>query len=239
MLSTGSNMVIKKKVSKYKRGDSFGYRINISKTDNLSKDENIIILKNIEYKTLNDNITDCEKTINDSNHELKKTKNKLLSCNKTLNDFKKEINETNKRNGKLMVENTELLKQIKNIEKEFEQTIANQELELKEYEINSKNIEQIESIYKETLEKVANQQDKTMQELNEKYHNQLNEIYNNFKKDLEKYITVNQLQNAALKQILELGFIDLIRNKHKKIAKKQIKELDNDKKVYELTLKKE
>jgi len=45
------------------------------------------------------------------------------------------------------------------------------------------------------------------------------------------------LQNAVLKQILELGFIDIIRNKHKKIAKDQMKELDT-KPVYELVEKK-
>jgi len=33
---------------------------------------------------------------------------------------------------------------------------------------------------------------------------------------IKKYIAVNQLQNTALKQILELRFIDMIRNKHKK-----------------------
>jgi hypothetical protein len=49
---------------------------------------------------------------------------------------------------------------------------------------------------------------------------------------------INQPQNVALQQILELGLIDIIRNKHKKIAKDQIKELKADKKVYELTEKK-
>ena len=47
-------------------------------------------------------------------------------------------------------------------------------------------------------------------------------------------ITINQPQNTALKQILELGFVDMLINKHKKIAKDQIKELDS-KPVYELT----
>ena len=42
---------------------------------------------------------------------------------------------------------------------------------------------------------------------------------------------MNILQNTALKQILELGFIDLIKNKHKKIAKDQIKELNSNEKI--------
>jgi len=36
----------------------------------------------------------------------------------------------------------------------------------------------------------------------------------NYNNEIKKYLTINQLQNTALKQILELRFIDIIRNKH-------------------------
>jgi chromosome segregation ATPase len=246
-------MVIEKKVSKYKRGDSFGYRVNISKTDNFTKDEKITILRGTEYKMLNDNIANYEKTINSLNQELETTKNKLLSHKKTKNDLKdtkKEIINLNKENGKLMVENTNLLKKLagyesleesnrelqqklnnfENIEAKnqgLKETIAKQNLKLKEYETNNENIGKIEKIYKETLEKITKQQDETIKELNQQFHNQAKENNDEFNRKLEKYIAVNLRQNEALKEILNLGFLDLIRNKHKKLANKNIEKLDN------------
>jgi len=77
----------------------------------------------------------------------------------------------------------------------------------------------------------------TMKEINQQHTDKLEQIYDKFNKELQKYVAVNHLQNNALKQILELGFIDIIRNKHKSIAKDQIKELTDDKKVYELAEK--
>jgi len=56
--------------------------------------------------------------------------------------------------------------------------------------------------------------------------------YEQFNKYINKHIVVNQLQNTALKWIIELRFIDLIRNKLESIAKKQINELKENKKVW-------
>jgi hypothetical protein len=100
-------------------------------------------------------------------------------------------------------------------------------------------IEKLDKKYHETIKKLNQDKDQTIKELNKESMVQLKSSYDQFNAELKKYITVNQLQNTALKQILELGFLDLIRNKHKRIAKDQIKELNKDNKVYELTEKKE
>jgi len=138
----------------------------------------------------------------------------------------------------------------------LKETIENQNQEIQELhdkivklETNTQTIKQLEKSYKETIEtlnsnqheiieKMDKQHHETIKELNQEQTDYLKQIYDDFNNELKKYITVNQLQNTALKQILELGFIDLIRNKHKKIAKKQIKEL-KDETVYELVEKKE
>ena len=141
-------------------------------------------------------------------------------------------------NDQFIRENGELLKDNKSLKKE-----------IKNLKNDNKTIKQVETTYKEIIEKLNQQQDKTIKELNKNQHEtlteldqqhntQLNENYDKFNEDLKKYIQIITLQNAALKQILELGFIDMIMNKHKKIAKDQIKELKEDKKVYELTVKK-
>jgi hypothetical protein len=152
-----------------------------------------------------------------------------------------DLNDTKKVN---ILSNKEY-ESLNNKIKDSEQTIAKQDKEIKQVyeklnniEKNNKNIKELERSYHETIKEITREQSKTIKELNKEQVDYLKQIYDEFNNELKKYITVNQLQNTALKQILELGFIDLIRNKHKKIAKKQIKELD-DKKVYELTPKKE
>jgi len=93
------------------------------------------------------------------------------------------------------------------------------------------------NIYLKILKKTLNINE-SIEKITKEHQDQLKQSYEQFNKDMTKYIAVNHLQNNALKQILELGFIDIIRNKHKSIAKDQIKELNNDKKVYELIEKK-
>ena len=113
----------------------------------------------------------------------------------------------------------------------LEKTISKQDDELKQLSVKFENMEN----NNKTLKELNQNQYKTIEKLDQQHIDQLKESYEQFNNDLKKYIAVNQLQNTALKQILELGFIDMIQNKHKKIAKNQIKELSNDKKVYELT----
>ena len=113
----------------------------------------------------------------------------------------------------------------------LEKTISKQDDELKQLSVKFENMEN----NNKTLKELNQNQYKTIEKLDQQHIDQLKQSYEQFNNEIKKYLTVNQLQNTALKQILEIGFIDLIRNKHKKIAKDQIKELTNDKKVYELT----
>lgn len=100
--------------------------------------------------------------------------------------------------------------------------------------------------YKESLKEYNNHQETLLEKFQKQHHEQLEYLEKNLEKyhkefdlDLVKYITIIALQNDALKDILKLNKIDLLMNKHKKIAKENIKELATDKKVYELAPKKE
>ena len=156
-----------------------------------------------------------------------------------------DLNDTKKVNILSNKEYESLNNQIK----DSKQTIAKQDKEIKQVyeklnniEKNNKNIKELEKTlhkqYQETIKEITKEQSKTIKELNQEQVDYLKQIYDEFNDELKKYITVNQLQNQALEKILELGFIDIIRNKHKTIAKDQIKELTS-KKVYELTPKNE
>ncbi|MCL2313618.1 MAG: hypothetical protein FWC41_14275, partial [Firmicutes bacterium] len=176
-----------------------------------------------------------------------------------LEDAKKEIDTLNKDIEKLIVEKNELLKKVSNYKalqesnKELEkklhesksykpqiealnETVTNLKLKLKEHETNDKNIDQMERLYKATLEKVTKQQDEIIKELNQQFHNQTKKNNDEFNEKIEKYLLVNIRQNEALKQIIDLSFFDLIRNKHKKVANKNIEKIDSP--IYELTPKK-
>jgi len=122
-------------------------------------------------------------------------------------------------------------KHLQNKIESLEKIISKQDDELKQLYVKLENMEN----NNKTLKELNQNQYKTIEKLDQQHIDQLKESYDKFNKDVTKYITINHLQNTALKQILELGFIDMIRNKHKKIAKNQIKELKKDKKVYELT----
>jgi chromosome segregation ATPase len=123
-------------------------------------------------------------------------------------------------------EYTSLKKEIKTLNEK----IAKQNKELAQLYERINKIDENE----QTIKEIVELHDEAIKELDQQHIDQLKESYEHFNKEITKYITANQLQNTALKQILELGFIDIIKNKHKQIAKDQIKELDK-KPVYELT----
>ena len=135
--------------------------------------------------------------------------------------------------------------------------------EIKEYKQGTRDIQRInilkkdnvdgivyilkEKEYKDLLNEIKRlkeiinnqkQEYKTIQEIEQIHKETIIKLTNEHKTEIKKYTEQNTILRTILRQIFELGFIDLLRNKHKKIAKKQIKELDNDNVVYELVEKK-
>ena len=146
-------------------------------------------------------------------------------------DIKTLRNRLERQRNEIMSKNNEILNYKEDIEKKHEEnkklekTIASNEISLIKLEQENK-----------TLKQNYEQDNQTIENLWQQHDDKIEKMYNDFNEDLGKYVVINTLQNAAFKQILELGLCDLIRNKHKKIAKNQIKEL-NTKPVYELTKK--
>jgi len=202
--------MIEKEVKKYARtgAKGYNYRINLSKQDNLTG--KIFILTVDEYKSLQNKLISQDETIAKQDKEIKEMHSKIDNHDKLEQKIELldiEHEIIEKRNDKLIKENTDLLRENKALKNEL---------------VN--------------IDDLTNKFNDLIKDLDKQHNKELKDSYNQFHSELTKYITVNQLQNTALKQILELGFIDLIRNKHKKIAKDQIKELDT-KPVYELTKK--
>jgi predicted nuclease with TOPRIM domain len=213
--------MIEKEVKKYARtgAKGYNYRINLSKQDNLNG--TVSILTVYEYKSLQNQISSQHTTIAKQDKKIKGLYSKIDNHDELQQKIEllgTENEMLEKRNDKLITENTELLRQNKYFKKELT------------------NIEDMTNKFNILIKDLQKQHDNAIEKLNKENISQLKESYDKFNEDLTKYITLNQLQNTALKRILELGFIELIRNKHKKIAKANIKKIDN-KPVLEYVLK--
>ncbi len=189
--------MIEREVKKYVRKknqdgtNSYLYRINVSKQDNL--DDKVFILNQIEYIELNNKVETLTKEV-----ESKETKHNRQLANKD-----NEI-------GKLKTKVQDL--------QESKATLEDMKKILDERDIKQKE---------------------TIKELDQQHTDQLKESYIKFNEDINKYIVLNQLQNQTLKNISKLGFMDILTNKHKNMAKETIKKAIDEKPVYELRKKEE
>jgi chromosome segregation ATPase len=208
--------MIVKTIKKYKKGNGFRYEISINKKDieELNNTKEVNIFENSEYKSLQNQINSLKRTIDNKNKEISSHEKNNKTTKEASDKIKKKIELLDiehemleKRNDKLILENTELLRQNKSLKNE----LAN-------------------------IDELTNKFNDLITNLDKQHNDQLKDSYEKFNAEITKYIAVNQLQNMALKQIQGLGLLDLIRNKHKKIARDEIKELDT-KPVYELTKK--
>jgi predicted carbohydrate-binding protein with CBM5 and CBM33 domain len=163
-------------------------------------DGKVVILTIAEYKELNNKVIDCD--------ELKKENN--------------ELHLSEKDNNKLIKENTELYHKIKTIEKKltvkYQKTIAEQDKEINRL---SNKLENIEQNHNNILQNIKNQYKENYNKLEEK-NKQLHE-------DKEKCISLNSSLITDFKHILNFGFLDLIRKKHKTTIETAIKKEIPDK----------
>lgn len=188
--------MVVKEINKYPNSeDGFNYGIKISKTDDL--EGKVKILKCKEYMGLINEIKALEQQLKVSEKEVL---NKTYEIAKLEKGYTQTIDELNR----------ECDENIQNIQ--FMRETSAKEIMNKNNQINhlKKEIKD-QTHYDDVLKELEDTQFKKIKELDQQHVDQLKE-----------YITLNQLQNTALKQIIELSFIDLIRRKHKKIVKRQI-----------------
>jgi seryl-tRNA synthetase len=188
-------MVVKKIVKYPNSENGYDYRIDISETDDL--DGKVKILKFQEYYDMTKKMETMEQQLKVSEKEILK---KTYEIDKLEKGYTETIDELNR----------ECEENIQNIQ--FMRETSAKEIMNKNNQINhlKKEIKD-QTHYDDVLKELEDTQFKKIKELDQQHVDQLKE-----------YITLNQLQNTALKQIIELSFIDLIRRKHKKIVKRQI-----------------
>jgi predicted nucleic acid-binding Zn-ribbon protein len=208
--------------------------LKIGEYEDLKKDKKQLKLKKTDYETFekqNVEIANLNKTIEDKINKLSdltkhihKKDQEIANLNKDINIFKESLKDTaqiENEVSKLTKENTDLIsknnyqtKKIKKLKNKLQtQNDENKKLslELKTIEQNKTNeLQKVEKIYKEQF-------------------NQLQERYDQLNKDKEKCISLNSSLITDFKHILNFGFLDLLRKKHKTTIEAAIKKEIPDK----------
>ena len=85
--------MLEKEVKQYKRGNSFTYRIDLSKKDEFEGGEKVMILRLSEYESLQDEIEDLKAEIDNQNNAINELKEKRSEANSNINDITEEHNQ--------------------------------------------------------------------------------------------------------------------------------------------------
>ncbi len=101
--------MLEKEVKQYKRGNSFTYRIDLSKKDEFEGGEKVMILRLEEYESITNEIEDLKLQLNNSNNtisELKENRSEADSnINKIIEEHNSVIDAKNKEIMSLVKEN--------------------------------------------------------------------------------------------------------------------------------------
>ena len=205
--------MLEKEVKQYKRGNSFTYRIDLSKKDNFEGGEKVMILRLSEYESylnqiddLNDQIEDNKKVISD----LKESRSEAnTNVNNVIEDHNKEIAEKNQEIMDLIDENKKSIQKCYDIieEKDKLLTQANEEIRVEREKTDKVRKQSEEDILKERTrhDEVVLEKDKQLNLVNEQLQESLKEIA--YK---DKVITADKL---LLERYKNMGFLDRLLNR--------------------------
>ena len=161
--------MLEKEVKQYKRGNSFTYRIDLSKKDNFEGGEKIVLLTLNEYEDFNNKIYEYKKTLDDKDNLISDLRDKNNSIQSNIsNEIDIRNDEIAKKNNEiknLMDENQKSLQKCYDIIDEKDKSISksNEEIRLERERNNelliSKNNEiqslnsKLNDCLKESMEK--------------------------------------------------------------------------------------
>lgn len=147
--------MLEKEVKQYKRGNSFTYRIDLSKKDEFEGGEKIMILRIEEYESIINEIEDLKLQLEDNTNLISKLKENRSSADSTLNEIKEaHLAQMDAKNDKIM----ELVNQNKNDVQNFIEEIRIERektdtAKLKAQEDILKERDRYDDVVKELMEK--------------------------------------------------------------------------------------
>ncbi len=205
--------MLEKEVKQYKRGNSFTYRIDLSKKDNFEGGEKVMILRLSEYESYLNEIDDLKYQIDENNKSISDLKESRSEANSNINEVmekrNKEIAEKNQEIMDLIEENKQSIQKCYDIidEKDKLLTQANEEIRIEREKTDEARKKAQEDILKERQrhDEVVLEKDKQFSLVNEQLQESLKEIA--YK---DKIITADRL---LIERYKNRSFIDRLLNR--------------------------
>lgn len=205
--------MLEKEVKQYKRGNSFTYRIDLSKKDNFEGGEKVMILRLSEYESYLNEIDDLKYQIDENNKSISDLKESRSEANSNINEVmekrNKEIADKNQEIMDLIEENKQSIQKCYDIidEKDKLLTQANEEIRIEREKTDEARKKAQEDILKERQrhDEVVLEKDKQFSLVNEQLQESLKEIA--YK---DKIITADRL---LIERYKNRSFIDRLLNR--------------------------
>ena len=205
--------MLEKEVKQYKRGNSFTYRIDLSKEDNFEGGEKIMIFRMSEYEAYLNEIEDLKSQIEENNKTISELRESRSEANSNINNVvdnhNKEIADKNKEIMDLIEENKSAIQKCYDIieEKDKLLTQANEEIRIEREKTDATRKQAQEDILNERKrhDELTLEKDKQLKLVNEQLQDSLKDIA--YK---DKVITADRL---LIERYKNRGFVDRLLNR--------------------------
>lgn len=205
--------MLEKEVKQYKRGNSFTYRIDLSKKDNFEGGEKVMILRLTEYESYLNEIDDLKNNIEDNNRTISDLKESRSEANSNVNniieDHNNEIAQKNQEIKDLIEENKKSIQKCYDIIDEKDKLLkqANDEIRVEREKTDAARAEAQEEILKERArhDELVLEKDRQLNVVNQQLQDSLKEIA--YK---DKVITVDKL---LIDRYKNRSFLDRLLNR--------------------------
>ena len=176
--------MLEKEVKQYKRGNSFTYRIDLSKKDNFEGGEKVMILRLSEYESYLNEIDNLKLQIDDNKNTISDLKQSRSEADSNINDIIEERNnEIAKKNKEIMdlvEENKSSIQKCYDIIDEKDQLLkqANEEIRLERAKSDIVKQKAEENLLEERKrhDELVLEKDKELHNVNQQLQDSLKEI---------------------------------------------------------------
>ena len=205
--------MLEKEIKQYKRGNSFTYRIDLSKKDNFDGGEKVMLLTLNEYNQFNNKIDDFNKLLDDKDNiisSLREENNNLKSgVSKEVDKRNFEISKKNEEIKDLMDENQVSLQKCYDIIDEKDKSISHS---IEEIRLEREKSDDISKNYTEEIRLERQRNDNLLTSKND----EIKSLNSKLNSCLEESMDKNNLLTAyrlLIERYKSRSFIDRLLNK--------------------------
>ena len=205
--------MLEKEVKQYKRGNSFTYRIDLSKKDNFEGGEKVMILRMSEYESYIDEIENLKLQIEDNKNTISNLRESRSEADSNINKIREESNSEiaskNKEIMDLVEEHKVSIQKCYDIIDEKDQLLkqANEEIRIEREKTDLAKEKAEENLLKERQrhDELSLEKDKELRLVNKQLNDSLKDIAIK-----DKLLTANKL---LIDRYKNMSFLDRLLNR--------------------------